>query len=430
MSSLRRDIGFIGAAAIALNGIVGAGIFAMPQALVEGVGPASPYLILVFGALMIFPVLVFGELAAHFDQAGGPVVYTNAAFGRIPAFFVGWLYYLARAAAFAANINVLLAYTATFVPGLDKGFARLVGIGAVIAVVTAINIVGVKTAIRTLNIVTILKVAPLIAFVVWGLWAFAGAIPTPQLPAAPGNIGAITLLLLYAFVGFESATATAGETSETKRNLPRALMTTMIAMAALYFLIQLAYVSVMQGQKPEGAPLAAAAQVLAGPWGAAAIAAVATASIAGNSFGSFLSTPRITFAMAEEGSLPGWFGAVHRRFATPANSILALGVFATILAMSSAFVWLAIIASLTRMLVYLVCTGALLRVRAQAPKTARPFGAFLVRAITPFIAAAFCVFAIAQAEEDAWMFLGAFAAVGAFIYAISRWTRRGEAQNG
>jgi amino acid transporter len=307
---------------------------------------------------------------------------------------------------------------------------RLAAIGVIIAVLTAINIVGVKTAIRTLNLVTILKVGPLVAFVVWGLWAFAQAIPAPQLPAALGDVNAITLLLLYAFVGFESATATAGETSNTKRNLPRALIATMIAMSALYFLIQLAYVAVMQGRTPEGAPLAAAAQVLAGPWGAVAIAAIAMASITGNSFGSFLSTPRITFAMAEEGSLPRWFGSVHRRFATPANSILALGLFATVLAMSSAFIWLAIIASLTRMLVYLVCTAALLRVRAKAPKQPRPFGALLLRAVTPVVAAAFCVFAITQAEEDAWLFLGAFAAAGAVIYALSRWTRRAESQNG
>lgn len=424
MTSLKRDIGLVGAAAIALNGIVGAGIFALPQKLTEGVGPAAPYLILVFGALMMFPVLVFGELAANSDKAGGPVAYTNAAFGHTPAFFVGWLYYLARAAAFAANINVLLTYAAALLPGVDKGAARIIGLVTVFALLTALNIVGVKAAVRALHFLTILKIAPLLILIGWGLWEFADSVPAPQLPRAIGDVNEIALLLLYAFVGFEAATATAGETSNTKRDLPRALIATMAAMIALYFLIQLAYAAIMQGRTPEGAPLAAAAQALAGPWGATAIAAVATASIFGNAFGSFLSTPRITFAMAEEGSLPAWFGGVHRRFRTPANSILAYGVFTAALAISGAFVWLAIIASLTRMLVYLICTAAMLRIRAQRRDEPHSIGTQVARTVTPLFAAAFCAFAISQARADAWEFLGVFAAVGAAVYLLSRWTGR------
>lgn len=409
---LKRDIGAIGVWFIALNGMVGAGIFAMPQTLAAGAGAASPYLILGIGAAMIPVALVFGALAGRFDSAGGPVVYVEAAFGRFAAFQAGWLYYLARLAAVAANTNALLTYLAVFAPGADQGALRVLGILTLLGALTAMNIAGVKGAVRTLNLVTVLKLAPLLALVGWGLVAFAGHVPAPAAPSA-ASATSLGLLVLYAFVGFESVTLMAGETRHAKQKLPRALVGIIVAMTALYFVVQLAYVAIMQGRTPEIAPLAAAAQVLAGPWGAAAISVAAILSIGGNLFSNVITTPRVTFAMAQEHSLPGWFGAVHPRFATPANSILFLGLLGGALAVSGAFVWLAIMSALARMLVYLGCAGALVKL----PGTA------LARFAIPAAAGALCVWAAAQAKPDAWAFLAGFAALGATLYVVSHWRR-------
>lgn len=418
--ALKRDIGIVGASFIALNGIVGAGIFAMPQALAEGAGAFSPYLVVIFGLLMISVAIVFGELAGQFDQAGGPVVYASAAFGGFAGFQVGWLYYLGRITTIAANTNALLTYVAIFAPGLDHGVLRLGAIAAFVLALVGLNIVGVKQAVRTLNWVTLFKLTPLALLAVWGLLAFATAIPAPSAPPALGQIGEISLLLLYAFVGFEGATLTAGETRAAKSVLPRALVGAIVGMTGLYFLVQLAYVAIMQGQTPDGAPLASAAHVLAGPWGATAITIAAIVSIGGNLLAATIATPRLTLAMAREGVLPSWFGAVHPRFATPANSILALGLIAGALAMSGAFVWLAVMSALTRMVIYLVCTAALLRLRRGAPKLKR--GAFeqAVRLAAPILALALCLWAMAQAKPDAWAFLGGFALVGAALFAVSQ----------
>ena len=412
---LRRDIGGLGAAFIALNGVVGAGIFAMPQTLVDAAGEASPYLILLFGALMLLLALVFGELAGRFDRTGGPVDYANAAFGATAGYFVGWFYYLARIAALAANTNAFMTYAATFAPDADEGGWRLLGIGLFVLTLTLLNIAGVKSAVRALNVITILKFGPLLALAIWGLIAFADHIPAPQAPADPSQIGGVSLLLLYAFVGFEMATLTSGETRDAKRVLPIALVGTIAAMTCVYVLVQLAYVAIMQGQTPEGAPLAAAAQILAGPGAGLAMAAAAMISIGGNLFASFLVTPRITFAMAEEGSLPAWFGKVHSRFVTPVNSIVFFGVLSAVLAMSSAFVWLAVMASLARMFVYLACVVSLVKVRRDA-------GARLPawRSVAPLLAGALCVYAISQAKADAWLFLGVFCAAGVAIYLVAR----------
>ena len=423
MAELKRDIGVIGATFIALNGVIGATVFAMPQAVAEAVGGAGPYLILALGAAMVFVALMFGELAGRFDNAGGPVVYVDAAFGRFAGFQAGWLYYLARVAATAANTNVLLTYAATFAPGADQGIVRLLAIAAIIFVFVAINVAGVKGAVRTLNVVTVVKLLPLIALAAWGLVAFSAAIPAPQAPAPGAPIGKISLVILYAFVGFELATLTAGETADAKRALPRALVGVIVLGAVFYFAVQLAYGAIMQGAAPEGAPLAAAAGVLAGPAGAIGMAVAAIISVSGNLFASTIATPRITYAMAEEGALPKWFGAVDRRFATPVNSIVVVGIVAGTLAMTGAFVQLAIMSALARMLIYLACTGALMKLRRDAPQPAATLGGRVLRAIAPVVTIGFCVWAAAQAELKAWAVLITFAAVGAGLYAISRWRR-------
>ena len=418
MAQLKRDIGVIGATFIALNGVIAAGIFAMPQALADAAGAASPYLILAFGAGMVFVAIVFGELAGRFDAAGGPVVYANAALGRFAGFQMGWLYYLSRVASNAANANVLLTYAATFAPGVDQGALRLSAIAAIILLFVAINIAGVKAAVRTLNVVTIFKLAPLAVLTIWGLIAFSASIPPPQAPHEPA-LGELALLLVYAFVGFELATVTAGETGDAKRTVPRALVATVLGAALFYFLIQLAYVAVMQGEAPQGAPLAAVAEKLAGPLGAVLISIAAIVSVSGNLFASMIATPRLTYAMAEETSLPAWFGKLHSRFATPVNSIVVVGLLSGALAMSGAFVWLAVMSALARMMIYLTCTAALLKLRRDAPAPARQ--GRLLRWIAPAIAVALGVWASAQAEARSWLVLAALAGAGTLLYAVSRW---------
>lgn len=421
--ALKRDIGLIGACFIALNGVIGAGIFAMPQTLVDGAGGFSPYFILLIGVLMIAVAAVMGELAGYFDKAGGVTVYATAAFGSFAGFQIGWLYYLARLGAFAANTNVLLTYLAEYAP-VDSGALRVGVITIFTLALVAINIAGVKGAVRTLNFVTVIKVAPLVLLAGWGLIAYAPSIPAPQWPADASRLGDISLVLLYAFVGFEMATLVSGETHECKRNMPRALISTIVLMTVFYFLIQLAYVAIMQGSAPEGAPLAAAASVLAGPWGAAAITLAAIISISGNLFASMIATPRLTFAMAEAGTLPAWLGQVNRRFATPANSILLMGVIGGALAVSGAFVWLAAMSALARMVVYLTCIAGLPKLRAAAPKETRGAGSHVWRMAAPIAAGALCLWAMAQAKLDAWQFIAAFAAFGTLLYLFSRWRPR------
>jgi APA family basic amino acid/polyamine antiporter len=148
----------------------------------------------------------------------------------------------------------------------------------------------------------LLKALPLVALAVWGLVAAAGALPAPGPPPPLSEIEAATLLVLYAFVGFENSVVPAGETADPRRTIPRALIATVAGTAILYFLVQLAYVAVMPGGAEPEAPLAAFAERLVGPVGALLLTATALASVAGNISGSMTTTPRAGSARSARAS--------------------------------------------------------------------------------------------------------------------------------
>ena len=411
---LRRDIGFTGSAVLAFNGIVGAGIFALPGTLHERFGMFSPWLFPIFAFLIMLVVLPFARQAALHAGSGGPVAYT-APFGAAISFQTGWLYYVARLTALAANANVFATYGAALYPPLGGSIGRAALILGLVAFVTWVNVVGVRRAVRALEGITILKALPVVSLALIGL-AVAGAnlgapVALPQFSA----VEASALVVLYAFVGFENAVVPAGETRDAQRTIPRALIVTVCATAIFYFLVQLAYVAVMpQGPAPQ-APLAAFAETLVGPVGFVILGLTAMASVMGNILSSVTSTPRVTFALSEARSLPRWFGALSPRWQTPINSILFMAGLGAVLALTGDFLGLAIVSSLARLFVYGLSIAALPPSRGRAGLAT---GALLYALVAGGLA--FCVWAAAQSTGIAWAMLGGLVATGLILYAVAR----------
>jgi amino acid transporter len=204
--------------------------------------------------------LAAGGLSSRFGRAGRLCLRLRAA-RRVQ---VGWIYYVARATALAANSNVFVTYAATLWAPLGEGAARAIAIVALVGALTAINIVGVKRAIRALDAVTLLKAAPLVVMAVYALVAVAPALPAPGPPPPLSELEAAALLIFYAFVGFENSVVPAGETADPRRTIPRALITTLLSTVALYFLVQLAFASVMPRDAGGDAPLVEFGRVVAG----------------------------------------------------------------------------------------------------------------------------------------------------------------------
>ena len=413
---LKRTIGLRGAVLLSFNGAVGAAIFALPATLAADFGTFSPYLfpLVALGAMLV--IWPFASSVAAFPESGGPATYGRV-FGRLAGFELGWVYYVARAAAFAANANVLIAYLARWYPALEQGLARAATLIAVCVALAVANIVGVRRALGILAGLTLLKALPLVVAALAALVLF-GPIPVPTAPPPLSAVETGTLLVFYAFVGFENLVVPAGETKEPGRTLPRAIFASIAATTLLYFLVQLAFVTTFpSGGAEEGAPLIDLGSRLAGPTGAAILTLAAIASLGGNLHGIMAAVPRVTYALAERGDLPAWFSSVNRHFATPANSIAFLALAAAALAVSGSFVWLAVVSTLARMFVYAVTIAAL--PRAPERPRLRPF-----HWLTGTVGVALCAWAAAQADAKAWLTLGALAAAGLMLYLLASVGRR------
>ena len=406
----RRDVGIWGAALLALNGMIGAAIFGLPGKLDLAVGSFAPWLLLLAGIGIMPVVLCYADLAGRFDASGGPQLYAGKAFGPFIGFEAGWMLYAARAAALAANAHVLSAYAGALWPPLNGPLTIIVTIAAI----TLVNIIGIRRAVDTLGGMTMLKLAPLILIGALGL--LLAPIPMPRLPEFSAVEG-VALAALYAFVGFEAATIPAGETRNPERNIPRALLLTVAGVTLLYVVVQLAYSA--SGIGASDAPLAELAAQSLGPAGVIILGATAIVSVLANQLSAVTSISRITSSFANEGLLPGWFGTISPRFATPANSILTVGGIGLALALSGSFITLAVISTVARLFAYLACIAAVPRLDIMAGRIRWGRGLLL-----PIIAGALVLWAASHSNLKEWRAFIAFLAVGALLYLVAGWGRR------
>ena len=272
-TSLPRTVGFWGAALFPVNGMIGAGIFALPAIMVAAVGSFAPWMML-FGALLVLPlVFVISALSARFDTHGGPMLYATAAFGPFFGFQAGWSRYASGVVAVAANTQVAVAYLAVLFPVLEDPAIKASAVIGFILFTTIVNLVGMRTSVGTLGIMTFVKLAPLVALVIIGLTTRDPAIGF-SLPRF-GEFESVILITFYAYMAFENATFAAGEMRNPRRNLPLALMTTLAAVAVFYMLVIWAYLAIAPVVEGNASALAAAAAAIAGPMGAIVIAIAA-----------------------------------------------------------------------------------------------------------------------------------------------------------
>jgi amino acid transporter len=415
--TLLRSIGFGGASLLVLNSMIGAGIFALPGVVGAAAGELSPWLFAAVGLCFLCVVLVFAELAALFTGTGGPVLYAGAAFGPLAGFGAGWLLYVSRMTAFAANATAMAAYLGGVWSPVADGAGRLLFIAAICLGFTAVNYVGLRDGVRTVALFTLCKLTPLALMVLVGLGQVdAGTLFPGEWPTVE-NPGQLTLLLIYAYLGFEAPVTVSGETREPRRTMPRALLFTVLGVTVLYALIALVFVAVLPAPEREGATLVDVGRALLGEWGALALALAAVFSIGGNLAANMLSVPRVSFALGEQGLLPDWFCRVHPRFHTPGNSVLLLGALCLLFALTGTFTFLAVASALMRMLTYLLCIAALPVIRRRL-LASRPTGmpGRSVALLVPVAAFALCLWIAAQADVRAWSMIAGLSLLGLALY--------------
>lgn len=371
--------------AIAINGIIGAGIFGLPSKVYALSGVVSLAAYLVCAIVVMFIVLCFAEVGSRFADTGGPYLYAYRAFGPAVGFGVGWLLWLARLTAFAANCNLMVAYLSYFWPAVGGGAVRKAFIIAVVIAFTLVNLVGVRDAALVSDVFSVAKLAPIMIFIWLGLFHLnPQSFSASELPSY-GGFSQSVLLLIYAFTGFEMAVIPAGEVRDPKRDIPVALLFSIALVMLVYLLIQVVCIGTLPGLAASERPLADAASRFMGGAGAALISAGAIISITGNLNVIVLAASRLPFAMSERGQLPRTLSSIHGRFHTPHVSILISAALALALTLSRGFTAALTISTIARLLTYAVTCASLpvLRRREGAIETGfkAPLGTIVSAAV-------------------------------------------------
>ncbi len=425
-SALVRSFGTIDVVAVTINAVIGAGIFGLPARIFGLVGDFSVIAFLVCAVFTSLIIICFSEVASRFNDTGGPYLYTRRTFGPVTGFEVGWLMWLARVSAFAANSNLLVSYAAYFWPSIGSGAGRNIFLCSVVLALVAVNIVGVRNAARVNNLFTAGKLIPIAMFIVAGLWfADWGRFTFATVPGYPPFSNSV-LLLVYAFTGFEIAVIPSGEIRDPQRDIPTALMTAIAVIAAVYLLIQVVCIGTLPDLANSPRPLADAASRFLGHSGAAIISAAIIVSIAGNLNITLLAASRIPFAMAEHGEMPRFLGRTHTRFRTPHYSILFTGAVMLAMAISGTFIYALTISTLARLMIYSTTCAALpvLRRQPDAPRALLLIPGGVTIAVAAILLAAWLL------SNSSWREArdtAIAAALGFGIFALSKARRKADA---
>lgn len=418
---LLRRLALPGLWLLIINGMIGAGIFGLPGELARLAGPGSVWIFMLC-ALMIAPVMLcFMQMASYFRGTGGPILYAASAFGPMAGFQVGWLYYVSRVLSFAANLNLLLTSLGYFWAGAMDPSVRVALAFLICSLMILSNVLGARNAIGTLGLLTAFKFLPLIAMVAVGLIQVDIGTLLPRLDHTVGieDLGGALFLVIYAYVGFEGGLVPAGEARNPQRDLPRALLLGLVVCALLYALIQAVALASLPSLATSSRPLVDVAAAQMGDVGALMMLIAIIASVGGNLLGAMFSTPRLTYRMALDGFLPAALGRVHPRFHTPARSIILYGAACFAFAVSGGFVWLAGLSVFARIILYMVCVGAMPRLHRQFGTVA---GAMQVagRRVWMVLALLVCAALLWQVTLQSVLVTGGCVVAGLLMLAFSR----------
>jgi APA family basic amino acid/polyamine antiporter len=373
-TGLVRAIGRWSLAALALNSIIGSGIFGLPATVARLLAQHSVEAVLIAGAAMGVIMACYAEVAAQFSQAGGPYLYARTAFGRLTGILVGWMLYLAQTAAPAANANLFVIYLAEFWPAAKERWPRFAVLTLLVGILALINVRGARQGTVVSNIFTVAKILPLLMVASAGV-ALTIFHPTPWGAATPVPATAwmkAMVLLIFAYGGFESALAPMSEAKNPRRDAGFALFVALVACTAIYALVQWAVVGVLGPGATTDRPLAEVARASMGNRGAELVAIGALISVYGYLSAKLLGMPRVTFALAKAGDLPKVFAAVGPRFHTPWFSILFFAAAVWGLALAGSFTWNLTLSVVARLFYYGVVCAALIPLRRRQPRGSSP----------------------------------------------------------
>jgi basic amino acid/polyamine antiporter, APA family len=365
-SGLVRALGIWGLAAGIVNITVGGGIFRLPAGVAQSLGAAAPIAYVVCALAMALVVLCIAEAGSRVALTGGPYAYVEVAFGPFVGFLAGVLLWLVGTFALAAVATLLSDAIGGLAPALGGPLARPATMFVVLAMLSWVNVAGVRQGARLNTVTTVAKLLPLLLVIVVGAFAVRPENYAVAATPAASDVARTSVLLIFAFAGIESALVPSGEVRDPARTVPRAIFIAMLGITVLYLALQLVAQGVLGaalGAQPT--PLAEVAGVVLGPWGRSLLLVGAAVSMFGYVSGMTLAVPRALFAFGRDGFLPRAFAAVHPTHRTPHVAIVVQSVLVWLLAASGEFERLAILANVSTLVLYAACCLAAWQLRRR-----------------------------------------------------------------
>ncbi|MDR3689735.1 MAG: amino acid permease [Fimbriimonas sp.] len=342
---LVRQIGLGSGIAVVVGSTIGSGIFKSPSGIAEQLPGPLPMLAIwiVGGFFVLCGALTLGEIGGAFPYSGGLYVYVREAYGRLAAFLFGWAQLILLRPSSVGAVAIVFGQYFLRLVGMKEGQAgydqwtAVFSIGA-IAVGTVANVMGVRFGTAIQNLTTIAKTAGLLVLIGLALCLglpSAGAHFTPAVPAGSFSVpmfGLALVAVLWAYDGWADGSYINGEILDPKRNVPRAILFGTVIVIIVYFLANLAYLSVFSVKEIGKSQIIAADSMskLVGVGGVTFIVATVMISTFGTLSASILTSPRIFFAMAEDRLFFSQIAQVHPKFKTPHVSVILTGILGSL----------------------------------------------------------------------------------------------------
>lgn len=414
-----------------LGVIIGAGIFILTGiASANYSGPALVISFAIAGTACLFTALCYAEFASMVPVAGSAYTYSYVTLGELLAWIIGWdliLEYLVIVAAVAVGwsgyiVNLLTALGLNLPaqlinpPGVEGGFINLPAV-IVIAILSALLIKGTKESSRFNTVIVMIKLAVILIFISIGVNYINPANYQPFLPFGWSGVFKGAAIIFFAYIGFDAITTAAEEVKNPRRTFPIAILGSLLISTVLYISVTF----ILNGMVPyylfneTAAPVAFVLQRVGISWAEIVISVGALAGITSVLLVGFFGQTRVFFAMSRDGLLPPFFSKLHKSFKTPINSIILVGIVASIIAAFFPITEIAELVNIGTLAAFIIVSASVIVLRRQRPDLDRPFKTPFVPMV-PVLAILFCLFLVAELPTVTHLRFIIWLAIGLCIY--------------
>jgi len=427
---MNKVLGTFGLTMLGIGCIIGTGIFVLTGvAAADYSGPALVISFVIAAIACACAALCYSEFAAMVPVAGSAYTYGYIALGEFWAWVIGWDLILEYAFAIGAVAIGWSGYFANIMTNL--GFALPVALVkapyeggiinlpamAIIALVTWINIMGVRQSSAVNNVIVAIKLVVVLLFIALGFGHVNPANWDPFMPYGWSGVFSGASVIFFAYIGFDAVSTAAEEVKNPQKDLPRGIILSLIICTVLYIIVS----GILTGMVPyldfkgQAAPVAFALQQVGYHWGAAVVSVGAICGLTSVLLVMLFGQSRILFVMSRDGLLPGVFGHIHQKYKTPARSSLIIGIITAIVA---GFLPIGVVAELTNigtLCAFMIVAAAIIVLRKKAPDRPRAFKCPFVP-LVPILAIVFCGILIWMLPEVTQIRFVIWLILGMFIY--------------